>query len=47
MKTKYLFNRKARLAFGAAILSMLAAGMISNGGLALPGDSHHCKYGDR
>lgn len=47
MKTKYLLNRRARLAFGAAILSMFAAGMISNGDLALSGDSDHCSYGDR
>jgi hypothetical protein len=47
MNTKYLLNRRARLAFGAAILSMLAAGMISNGGLVLSGEIDHCKYSDR
>jgi hypothetical protein len=47
MKTKYLLNRRARLAYGAVILSMLAVGMISNGGLTLSRDSDHCKYGDR
>jgi len=40
-------NRRAWLAFGAAILSILAAGMISNGGLVLSRDSDQCRYGDR
>jgi PAS domain S-box-containing protein len=39
MKTKYLLNRRARLAFGAAILTMVAVGAISYRGLVVSGES--------
>jgi CHASE3 domain sensor protein len=37
MKPKPLLNRKAQLAFAAAILTMLAVGTISYPGLVVPG----------